>query len=408
MSNLRSATPASALAAWLPDRFLFLVMMGGLFLRLLVLVLYPDQMFPDAEMYRFGGESLISSGDIGDVLHMPLYPLWTWVWGGGISLKLADIFVSVLTIGIVFHLSQEVFRNLSAARFAAIVTAIYPFFVFFSVSRLSEPLYIFILTTAFLVLYRKQYFYGAVLLVVSILIKPNLDLLAPILIFVFAAIVHREPLPIALKRTLIYVPVYLVLMAPWWVHNYAKYDTFVRLNLGDGPSLYSGNNELSWSGGGIERATTEGASYPTDVDWTVFAGVEDPIEKNMAMKARALEVILGDPGRFMELAGVKFLRYWRLYPFAPKYQGAYALISVFSFGPVLLLSLLFLIRDGRKNLARLSPVFFLIVYSTLIHMVFTASIRYRLPLEPFLIIMASWEFMGLLSLKKNRSRKKQG
>jgi len=381
-------------------------MMGGLFLRLLVLALYPDQMFPDAETYRLGGQGLIRSGDIGDVLHMPLYPLWTWIWGGGIGLKLADIIVSVLTISIVFHLSREVFGNQSAARVAAIVTAIYPFFVFFSVSRLSEPLYLFILTSAFLVLYRKQYFYGAVLLVVSILIKPNLDLLAPILIFVFSAIVHRESLPIALKRSLVYVPVYLVLMAPWWAHNYAKYDAFVRLNLGDGPSVYSGNNELSWSGGGIDRTTTEGALYPTDVDWARFAGIKDPIEKNAAMKTRAMEVIAGDPVRFMELAGVKFLRYWRLYPFAPAYQGVYALISVFSFGPVLLLSLLFLIRDGRQNLARLTPVFFLIVYSTLIHMVFTASIRYRMPLEPFLIIVASWELMSLLSLKKGRSRKK--
>ena len=48
--------------------------------------------------------------------------------------------------------------------------------------------------------------------------------------------------------------VYVALMTPWWAYNYARYGQFVRLNLAGGIVLYTGNNPLNVSGGGVGKA----------------------------------------------------------------------------------------------------------------------------------------------------------
>ena len=48
-----------------------------------------------------------------------------------------------------------------------------------------------------------------------------------------------------------YLMVYIILMSPWWYHNYLKYGKFVRLNIGSSFVLYVGNNPLNKTGGGV-------------------------------------------------------------------------------------------------------------------------------------------------------------
>jgi len=57
---------------------------------------------------------------------------------------------------------------------------------------------------------------------------------------------------------------------------------------------------------------------------------------------------------------------------------------------VLILSLIYLITHIRDHLKRVGPILILITYLSLVHMVLIASIRYRFPIEPFLIIFASF------------------
>jgi hypothetical protein len=65
------------------------------------------------------------------------------------------------------------------------------------------------------------------------------------------------------------------------------------------------------------------------------------------------------------------------------------LISAFTFVPVLLLSGLGLLF-ARNNMRRLSPVLLFGLGYTAINMIMAGTIRYRLPLEPFLLILASF------------------
>lgn len=272
-----------------------------------------------------------------------------------------------------------------ASLLTAFITAIYPHFIFYSISQLSETLFIFLFYCAIWVLYLKRFLFGSVLLVLCILTRPSTDLIAPLLIFLFSFAVHKLGWKSAMKNMLCYFGVYLTLMSPWWVHNQLKYDSFVRLSLGDGHVLYSGNNQHNKTGGGV---ATGGIN--DDLDSTIFDHITDPVERNDAKKRAAITFMKDNPSEFFVLAVKKFIRFWRLWPFAPQYQKLhYILVSLASYGVILALAIVSFAGKRKNNLSKMSPLMIYTIYLCAVSMVTIGSIRYRLPIEPFLIILAS-------------------
>jgi 4-amino-4-deoxy-L-arabinose transferase-like glycosyltransferase len=372
---------------------LLIALIMGLLVRLSILLLFSVQSFPDTSKYIAAGQSLFHTGVIKHHNMMPLYPVLSYLMGGGVFLKLLDILLSTATIWLIYSLSLELFDSKTGALIAALITALYPFFIFYSVSRLTESSYVFLLVVSFLLLHRQRYLVGSIFLVLSILLRPTFDLLAPLLVLCFSWVVHRSPWKQTLKRLAIYLAVYVVLMSPWWYHNYGKYGRFVRLNLGDGIVLYSGNNPMNRSGGGIGGV---------DVDLSLFNNIYDPFQRNAAMQQAAIRYIQQDPARFVRMGAVKFLRFWRLCPYADEYTDwRFVAASVLSYGPVLVLSIIFFLFFSRKVLRLTIPCILLIVYLTAVHMITISSIRYRLPIEPFLIIFAGYALLrSVQSLSK--------
>ena len=72
------------------------------------------------------------------------------------------------------------------------------------------------------------------------------------------------------------------------------------------------------------------------------------------------------------------------------------MLSVLSFGPVALLALFYLLRWGWREWPRICPLLLFIGYLTAVHMVTVGSVRYRLPIEPFLIVLAAPVFRRIL------------
>jgi len=378
------------------------ILVLAVLLRILILWIYPDQNFPDAAAYITSGQDLFTTGIMGENIYMPLYPIWTFLWGDQLGVKIGDILLSVATIWVVYHLALLIFNQPRVALISALAVAIYPHFIFYSVSRLTETPFLFLLCLAFLLLYKQRFFTASVVIVLSILVKPTLDLLAPLLICVFVLLVHRLGWRVLWRNLAIYGLVYVVLMTPWWLHNYQKYGEFVRLSLGDGVVLYSGNNPQNTTGGGVGYSEGEigYGRLKDDLDFSWFRDIKDPLERNKALKERAIEFISENPDRFVELAAVKFVRFWRLWPFAPQYQKPHLIaVSLVSYGVALGLVIWGLPALLSRFWRRLSPVFLLTAYLTAVHMVTIASIRYRLPLEPFLIILAAWQLENLSEKK---------
>lgn len=369
-------------------------------IRLAAYFIMPGLDFPDTGTYIQAGQELFSTGQIEVHNVMPIHPIFVYLLNDILLIKLANIIFSALSVYLVYELSSVIFNNRTYSIIAALITCFYPYFIFYSITGLTESFYIFLLLSAFLSLYKKQFIVASMIIVLSILQRPTLDLLAPLLIFSFAYYVHKLNLKTSILHVLKYFVVYVILMSPWWFHQINKYDQFVRLNLGDGVVWFSGNNPDNQSGGGVI-----GSIKGDDMNISVFSSVTDPIEKNNAMKKAAFAFIQENPQRFIELAGIKFIRFWRLWPYAPEYENPlYIVISLASYGVILMLSIVFLIQYRKINFRAISPILLLILYFTAVHMVLIASIRYRLPLEPFLIIFASVVLVNIVKKLQTKKR----
>ncbi|MBW1649348.1 MAG: glycosyltransferase family 39 protein [Deltaproteobacteria bacterium] len=375
-----------------------IIIIGFLF-RIAALTAMPNNQFPDSHTYIKAGAQLFENGVIVKHNVMPLYPILCGILNNFLLIKIADILFSVLTIYIIYQLSYIIFKKKTSALLSAFIAAVYPFFNFYATAALTETSYTLLLVSAFYMLYRQKFIIGAILLILSILERPTLDFAAPLIIFIFAYFVHKRSLSYSIKIVSYYIVIYILLFCPWWLHQYNKYDKFIRMNLADGIAWYSGNNPLNQSGSGV--ASDNGK--PADVDFSLFAKIKDPYKQNQAMKKEAFDFIINNPDRFIKLAALKFCRLWRLYPYAPEYEKPlYIIISVTSYGSVLLFFLLstasfIFIKKNRVFSKKLLPVFFLITYFTLVHMVLISSLRYRFPIEPFLIIIASYGFIFLFN-----------
>ena len=374
--------PSSRTARWLGRVHIGHILVLGFLARLFVFAVLPDQHFADARAYVDTGHALATTGFMSVTNYMPLYPLWTWVWGGAWGVKIGDILVSTAMIWLIWRLAALVTKDTAAALVAAAVSSVYPHFLFYAVSGLTESLYTSLLLSAFLCFYERRFAGASVLLVLTILVRPTLDLLAPLLIASFVLAVHRGSARDAAYRIAQYACIYVVLMTPWWIDNYLHYGSFVRLDLGDGIVLYSGNNPINTSGGGVV-----GGEKGSDADMSAFASISDPVKKNAALEHAAWDFIKANPERFIALAGVKFVRFWRLWPYAGEYEKPWIIAaSLLSYGLALSGSIVYLGLAGPRNLRVLVPVLLLATYLTVVHMATIGSIRYRFPLEPFIVI----------------------
>ena len=367
------------------------------FVRIASLILYPSKVLPDTYTYLKIGEEIFSGKIIQTPLHMPGYGIWMFLFNfitqNNYGVIIGDIVISCLTVYVIYLLSYEIFKKKEISIISALIFALYPFSIFYSISALSETLFVFLLLLSILMFYRNDFFYGSLLIILSIYIKPTPDIFAPFLILIFSLVIKKYSFKKSIFHLCIYYTLYILLLSPWWFHNWKKYDGFVRINLSGGYHLYSGNNIKNKTGGGI-------GGIDVDHNWSDEDIKYKGIEFHNKFKKEAYNFIKENPKEFVNLTMIKFLRFWRIYPYTDEYKGTiYKLISTLSYGIILILSILF-IFNSKKFLRIISPLLTIIFFTTAIHCITIASIRYRYPIEPILIIFASYTIYKYLKKTK--------
>jgi hypothetical protein len=93
----------------------------------------------------------------------------------------------------------------------------------------------------------------------------------------------------------------------------------------------------------------------------------------------------------------KFSRLWRPWPYADEYQNGWIIfVSVTSALTAFCLALLGAMFTLRTHWVPLLPCFVYVAFLTAVHMVTIASVRYRIPLEPIVLILAAAGLVELL------------
>jgi len=189
------------------------------------------------------------------------------------------------------------------------------------------------------------------------------------------------------------VPFVLVL-APWSIRNTYIHGQFVPLSTQGGVQLYIANNPDSTGLMAADQAyvdRTRAQRFPNASE----------ADGDKLFQAAAVKFIRENPRRFVELCFIRFVQLWKLY--SPRVSISESLAVIASFGVALPFFLLQATRRGWRRGPEM--LFLLIIMShTGLHMVYGSIVRYRIPIEPLVIVMAIAGFCWTLRRFQYRYR----
>jgi 4-amino-4-deoxy-L-arabinose transferase-like glycosyltransferase len=375
-----------------------------------VLTLEDKFFFPDSSRYDGIASELMLGKGFSSASTAPLYPVFLSrihaLFGHSfLAVRIVHSVIGTASIFIIYLIARDVFSE-KVGLIAGLLGAIYPFFIFFTGLILTETLFIFLLLCLILFL-RKMTFnmrwdytifhmkWGyavctGILAGLSILIKP---VMAYFLLFAFIIIlaICNDRRKLLLADGLLIFLIAGFVAAPWGWDNYKRSGKFIFLTTGGGFTLYESNNPQADGGPGGEK-----------IVWTEEMKSMNEIELDRYFKQEAVLFIKNNPRRFAELAVIKFRRFWSFTPNAGGYQSwKYKLISIIFDGPIVLLAVWQIIA-ARRRWKELVFLYLPVVFFTLLHVVILGSLRYRMPIMPYVIIFAANGVFRLFHWKSRR------
>lgn len=324
----------------------------------------------------------------------------------GKSVLAASLVMAVVGTGscwLTWLLARKLFDEFTGL-WAMLLVAVSPLQIGSNVQILSETWFSFGLLVCLLALARllqsppvagwgRIAFANGILTGLTVLIRPGWLLwvgLSSLLVIVFGPMTFAKRI---LCAALICGGCFVAL-SPWAWRNYEITGHWIFTSLWSGPSLYDGLH-----------AGATGASDMAFVDNENVFSTMSEFDANAHYKQRAIDFAIAHPRRTVELALLKAGRYLSPSLNAAGFSGGvFSVFCVFWY-----FSLTVLIVSGALDLRhKLLCVGLLagpFLQFLLVHMVFVGSIRYRLPLEFPLSILAAHGLVGLRQRWNERTQR---
>ena len=366
-----------------------------------------DERLPDQREYLELAENLIAGEGLWfydprfyqDVkaFRTPGYPVFLAALGANVrAARAAQALLDVSTVLAAYLLARKWMGHWPSFM-AAFLVAFNPFLVYFSGLILTETLYTAMLAWGMVLLaWERNFLWGGLVLAVSVLVRPSAVLLTVALGYA-AVFATRVPGEIDTKRRpWMRVPVgatMLVLTAlvltPWAVRNKTVVGTWVVLTTNGGVTKYDGFHPEA-----------DGSSDQRFLATKEFATLRqlNEVQRDRVLSEKANEWIRQTwrerPRDLMKLTLLKVARTWSPVPLSDDFGSRWiyrAAALAFSI-PFYLLVVVGLWTGPRKGgLSGWGKLFLLTpaVYFTLVHAMTVGSLRYRVPVEPLLAVLAA-------------------
>lgn len=345
----------------------------------------------------------------------PGYPLFVAACGASVRVvRVAQALLDTSTVLAAYLIARR-WLTRRASLFAAGVVAINPFLIYFSGLILSETLFTAMLAwgMALLVGWKRAggsgdeadsdprwTLLGGVVLALSVLVRPS-ALGLPVALAIAAALLNPGrrgayprwwPFGPAGGATVLIV----LTLLPWAYRNDRVLHRWIWTTTNAGITAYDGFNDDATGASDQRFAGRYRMSFPELRE----AG---EVERDQYLADRAMRWISAHPARALGLARAKIVRTWSPMPLSSEYgRPIYRAIGLLFAVPLDFLVLCGLMRSGRGPGSRLIPrmgkVLMLLpaIYLTLIHATSVGSLRYRLPAEPLLAVVAAGGWMRIV------------
>uniref|UniRef100_A0A7C4LMM4 Phospholipid carrier-dependent glycosyltransferase n=1 Tax=Schlesneria paludicola TaxID=360056 RepID=A0A7C4LMM4_9PLAN len=168
---------------------------------------------------------------------------------------------------------------------------------------------------------------------------------------------------------------------PWAWRNHGVTGHWVATTLWVGPSLYDGL-----------RPGANGDSDMRFFDEDRLLDRMSEYEMDQEYRRRAWAFVAAEPFTAVRLAGRKALRYWSVIPNADQFRHPWIIAGLAATTLSLYFGAVWGLIGQRKNVRLCVMTTFPVLFFAAVHMVFVGSIRYRLPAEYPLWILAAAGF----------------
>ncbi|MBX9654428.1 glycosyltransferase family 39 protein [bacterium] len=282
---------------------------------------------------------------------------------------------------------------------AMVIAMVEPYGLVLGSLQLSETVFtfLFLLSIDAIVrsIQRPHFFsgtWGGIFAGAAILVRPSLLLLGPIAAFV--ALVTSGTFLTTGRYVLVMGITTACFLAPWWVRNYKLFHAPVLTTLNVGESLFDGLNPKAT--GASEMSFTR--------DESVLAMSEK--DRDDHWRKEAINWARANPARLVELACIKFARFWSPWPNEPRFQTPMVMAATTLFTvPVYLLAIIGVWSAWRGTPSDRILVLLVLVptlYFCGLHLIFVSSVRYRAVIMPLLALVAG---LGVRSILPNGNQR---
>lgn len=317
--------------------------------------------------------------------------------------QIANLVMAAVSFLLQLELTRRIFRSEAAARLSVLLLTLYPNHAAYTSFILTEIYFTFLLLLGvYLYITRSHWLWVWICGIVfglAALTKPQVVFLPGLMVLfhVFSKERRDKLRHPFIKGFAIYLAMAMVLV-PWAVRNTMVFGEFVLISTNGGATLLTGNNPTA--SGGYEENDPLVAQRNFSV--------QDQVESDRHARKLATDWIRANPMRFVELIPLKIWHLWSRngeaewayqagYQYYEQYRNAfrtvrwinqifYGLLLVGSFAAA------FLLMKHRDKVAWPWALigYCLMIYLTLISIVFSGQPRFHFPGMPWVIMYAAW------------------
>lgn len=308
------------------------------------------------------------------------------------TIRLVQALLGTAIIWLVYQ-TGLIIMNRSAALLGAVLTAIYPYYIIMPVTLLAETLFTTLLLAATLQLFLflrdgrgKLLFGAAITMGLAILTRPAAVALAGGVIL-WLLISKHFPMKQRVGLAALFIGAVLLTITPWMMRNYMQFGSFTLATNG-GRNLWLGNNAASTINTGSNIAMDEVMTQQIE-----SAETETKAEK--IYYDHAFRHIKTHPWQFVILTAKKALAFWRWTP-SPMTGNSYERdqlmhwLSIFSVAPIFIFAIIGYILAPAELRCKISLWLIFAIFYTATHAIYISKVRFRLPLDAFIILTAAF------------------
>ncbi|MDD4910423.1 MAG: glycosyltransferase family 39 protein [Candidatus Omnitrophica bacterium] len=374
-------------------RLIFVIIVGAFLVRLILLLPVLHITPGDVEGYGELAQNVLdgrgySINGQATSCHPPLYPFFIasvlYSFNHNYSaLIIIQILSGAVVCAVIFLISKDIF-NTRVALISALIACFNPGFVKISQYLRNENLFTFLLVIAMFLLLRqlrKHTFRNLVVLGIvlglAVMVRDMLVLFPLFILSLSGRAMFPKWYNIRqiLAGVLIFVAFFLLPILPWIIRNSQLHHRFTLITNKTGMGLY---------GSYVPQNGKLFGLHPKD-DTTKKADLLDSeAERSDFLAREALKYIRRNPLKVLKLELLKLGFFWSPFDWEIIGYGIYNFMYVF-----IMPFFIYGIFITRRRLKELLPVYLPVIYAVFITLIMYGSPRFRLPVEPYIIIIAS-------------------